>query len=133
MFLRAMCAALFIFANIRSMIVFLTFCALLYSAVSFVICIVLMFNFIIIFNWINLFAAFASRIHVIINVYFFSYYFLRIILHFLFAVSNAWFRWSSLSFLFFRFWYFEICFWLLFHILLFRISHVIRSLSRRRS
>ena len=37
MFLRVICATLFIFANIRSMIIFLTFCALFYFAIFFII------------------------------------------------------------------------------------------------
>ena len=68
-----------------------------------------------------------SLIHI-----FSSRYFLRVISHFLFIISNAWFRRSSSLSSFFRSWCLETCSWLVFRVLSFQISRVVRSSSRRR-
>ena len=60
-----------------------------------------MSDFMIIFNWINLFAAFASRIHVIINAYFFFSLFLEN--HFTLFICNLECMISSIFFIVFAF------------------------------
>ena len=58
-----------------------------------------MFDFMIIFNWINLFAIFASRIHVIINMYFF--FSLSFVNHFTLFIYNFECMISSIFFIIF--------------------------------
>ena len=80
----------------------------------------------IIFNWINLFATFASRIHIIINAYFFFSLFL--INYFTFFICNLKCMISSIFFIIFVF--FFLMFW---DMLLIFISYIIISnLSRRK-
>ena len=62
-----------------------------------------MSDFMIIFNWINLFAVFASRIHVIIDAYFFFLLFLES--HFTFFIYNFECMISSIFFIIFVFFF----------------------------
>ena len=60
-----------------------------------------MFDFIINFNWINLFAISASRIHIIINTYFFFSFSLTS--HFISSICNSECMMSSILFIIFAF------------------------------
>ena len=96
MFLRAVYAALFIFINIRSVITFLTLCALQFLLQYFI---VFTFNFIIKFSWINLFAISTLYTHIIINIYFFFSFFLTSL--FIFSIYNLKFMTTSTFFIVF--------------------------------
>ena len=85
-----------------------------------------MFNFIINFNWISLFAIFASRIHVIINAYFFLSQFLAN--HFTFFIYNFKCMISSTFFIIFVSSF--LMFWNMF--LIFISCIIILNLSRRK-
>ena len=80
----------------------------------------------IIFSWINLFAAFASRIHVIINAYFFFSLFLES--YFTFFICNFKCMISSIFFIIFVL--FFLMFWNMF--LIFISCIIISNFSRRK-
>ena len=81
----------------------------------------------------SIYSRFLRRVFMWLLMHIFSSrYFLRIISHFLFIILYAWFRRSSSSSSFLLFWCSETCFWLLFRVLSFWISRVVKSSSRRR-
>ena len=125
-FLRVMCATLFILAHVCLMIVFLTFYTLLYFIIFFVI----FHRFYVWFHdyfQLNLFIRdFASRIYIIINAYFFfSLFFAN---HFIFFIYNFECMISLIFFIIFAFSF--LMFWNIF--LTFILYIIISNFSRRK-